>query len=291
MRRGFTLIELLVVVAITAVLIGLLLPAVQKVREAASRMKCSNNLKQIGLACLNYESTHGYLPDGGHKERPGLFHQILPYTEQKPLSDVVLSKSPTFDFYSEVPFSLYTCPSRGGPRIKEAWYGRYFCGDYGWANNGVGYLRWPIVTPGDYCGGFWSSDGTTAVNFSGWAPQVWAAPPSKGCKIVFRPPVRMLEITDGTSHTLLVSEKQLGSAYYDSYNQDTPVYGVGSYGLALYSLYPPVPDSKGSPWCEYFGSAHPAGVNVVFCDGHLDSVSYSVDQKVWNAFATRAGND
>src|SRR5215470_5441259 len=122
-RRGFTLIELLVVIAIIALLIGLLLPAVQKVRESAARTKCSNNLKQIGLAFQSYHDVTAYLPtagtevpDDGTDNPPtnrldwGWAYEILPYIEQAQLQNVTSNA-----VVRATPVSTYGCPSRQGP--------------------------------------------------------------------------------------------------------------------------------------------------------------------------------
>jgi prepilin-type N-terminal cleavage/methylation domain-containing protein len=200
-RRGFTLIELLVVIAIIAVLIGLLLPAVQKVREAAARMQCQNNLKQLGLSFHNHESGLGTFPSGstqrsvaGPPARTVVSYwgvQILPYIEQDNVRKLY-----NFDYHFNtpenaaaviIPVKVMICPSTPEAN-RVSTLGTY-------RGSATDYTATAGVSGNLYSGGF-----ITTPNPEG------TGTPSGIISAGHNMPARITDITDGTSNTLLLAE-------------------------------------------------------------------------------------
>jgi prepilin-type N-terminal cleavage/methylation domain-containing protein/prepilin-type processing-associated H-X9-DG protein len=311
-RRGFTLIELLVVIAIIAVLIGLLLPAVQKVRESAARAKCQNNLKQIGLGVHNFENTNGYLPPsgttiGGAKGHSALTY-LLPYIElnqvynqidiNKPLYDPVNMKPP-FGTNTSNPFgttiSIFICPTT--PEHD---------GDYG----KVGYLN---VAPGiaifgttDYgvLDGIGAAFATIAgVNQSGHTGLMQFATLASG-KLDTR--VRFTDCPDGTSSTVVFAEDAGRTARWDMNSLVPGSPGAspgqrseaawGDYDVEYFTHGSDLDGSGGSCFANCTNdnemySFHTQGVNVVMADGHVFFLRKSATPFVVAAMISRAGGE
>lgn len=289
-RNAVTLIELLIVIAILAILIGLLLPAVQKVRESALRIKCANNLKQIGIASLSYESVHQKLPDGGSYDKLGIFGQILPWVEQENLKN---SLGEWWRGWGPTPLPLFFCPSRRGVTTVKGWWGEYACGDYAWPNSIVPRIDW--LNPRNWCGDWYSSNGTTAVSFSGPSGQIMAWPIDPRCPRPWRDQTTISDIEDGTSNTMLVSEKLLGRPYYDGTGSqaDNAIYGQGATGISIDIRFRFIQQDSATNgrWGEEFGSNHPHGLNVLFVDGHVSHIAYSIERDRWVALGTRNGGE
>ena len=290
-RRGFTLIELLVVIAIIAVLIALLLPAVQAAREAARRMQCTNNLKQLGLAAMNYESSNGSLPSGGYAAprdwntasiKPGLsvFVRILPFIEGQSAFNAA-NFSFSLDSSAQVTVaatgvSYLWCPSdaiaSAGTSPLDPIYNlttntlnQYYT-SYG-ANQGLWDLDIQYNDDTRYYSGAYAA---RKANMNG--------------VIFLSSNVRLSEITDGTSNTMIFAEHCHGRltasappSYYQwwnsSYYTDSLIcayYGINSDSNSV--LVANQPD-------EYFqiiGSYHPGGANVGFCDGSVKFLKSSI---------------
>ena len=262
-RRGFTLIELLVVIAIIAILIGLLLPAVQKVREAAARMSCSNNLKQISLAAHNYESSQGVLPPGFNSTSyVGSMAYLLPYIEQD-------------NIFRQIPSNLLTIPATGGVWWGSGWAASlnkvkaFNCPSDGIDSVAPAAGTWAYLTAGDGINGasFPGDPGNGKTNYvsnagalGGTTDPFWSK--FKGPYFV-NSKTTIVGISDGTSNTVAFGET-LGGNETGTRDFVGSWMGSGALPTAWTTISP-------AQWYS-FGSKHTGIVQFGWCDGSVRSV-------------------
>jgi prepilin-type N-terminal cleavage/methylation domain-containing protein len=287
-RGGFTLIELLVVIAIIAILIGLLLPAVQKVREAAARMSCGNNLKQIGLALHSYHDRNEGFPPGYYDLAPwpqndqgpgwGWASYLLPDLEQGNLQRQInynqnagaspASIQTTF-------LKVFQCPS--DPNSATT-----FTVNDGGANN------WQLAH-----GSYVACNGNDGVDDN-------STPPHTGAFVRGVRGFRIADMTDGLSNTFFVGERcttMSASTWVGAVPGalDPSIRAPGNFSgasaLVLGHCGPHLPNDSIVTDADAMSSGHTAGVQFLFGDGSVRMVNNSISQTVYDALATRAGGE
>lgn len=299
-HHAFTLVELLVVIAIIGILVGLLLPAVQAAREAARRMQCTNNMRQLGLAVSNYESAHRRLPAGWVDNRgskvPGWAWGagLFPFMENGNIYDKIdFHSSITFDAnrsFLQTSVPTFVCPSDPGSSIFEigaANHGDHddhdhdgFAADddddhdHGHAHHADEGAKLFPIAKANYLGVFGSGE-------------IDASPYSGNGIFYGNSRTRFSDIPDGLSNTLLIGERdnRRGGSIWHGYIVDASDASARFLGSADHT-----PNHRSGHF-EDFASRHTGGVNFVLGDCSTHFISDGIDERVYQALATRNGGE
>ena len=307
-RTAFTLVELLVVIAIIGILIAMLLPAVQAVREAARRVQCANNLKQQALATLNYESAHMKFPHGfGFPNQAMWSAYILPFLDQANLYNTLDFNSnfgdstgnPNNILAKSAQLAVFRCPSANVPDVEVDNFSGidrapccYLACSSGLRNRESGPLPWAGMNAYQEHP---ASDGIFYVNSE----------------------TRFAELTDGSSSTVLIGESLPDQFLFGSdeggNTQKADHWYVGSAEIFHQESYTSFRSSEnseclGSTACPInsilmgdattidekelaFGSRHPGGANIGFADGHVRFMTDIIEARIWSGLGTRSGGE
>ncbi|MFT3878154.1 MAG: DUF1559 domain-containing protein [Gemmatales bacterium] len=330
-REAFTLVELLVVVAILLLLLALLLPAVHRVREAANKVVCASHLRQIGQGVQLYLASNNQLFPSGGGDNPlprtlnalglptsrmdqdwGWLYQILPYLEQEACWKFRSSNAAVASYVSTygydpsgdtevvaTPIETYFCPSRRNPQVIMTEVGKRAMNDYA-GNIGAFTLY-------DANGIYHPS----CANASGWEEGKPKNPYRNGVFVKSRyfksqlsnstdSAIHVRDISDGLANTILAADKRMNSASIICLSLATPMVSLRDTSRIRYDLVTSptrdfsVESPTPSDTIERFGSAHPYGINALFCDGSVRTISYNIpDNKkvcqVYNGYLSQRG--